>query len=63
MNYFPSPIWFALILTRSMTMDKLYSYRGAYLHTGNLGVSGFSCRIFSIFESSQFLTDLKDSGL
>ena len=34
--------------------------------TGHLGVSGFSYRMFLIFESSQlseFSTDLQDSGL
>ena len=37
-----------------------------FRNTGNLGVSGSSNRIFSIFESlqlSEFSTDLQDSGL
>ena len=61
-------IWYALILTRGMTLDKLLLPRSSsfFCITSNIGVSGFSCCIFSIFESSQlseFSTDLRDSGL
>ena len=67
MNYFGSPIWFALISTRGITLDKLLSPRSSnFLHYMYLEVSGFSYRIFFIFESSQlseFSTDLQDSGL
>ena len=58
-NYFRSPFWFALI--SSSDINERYaivkpsstSIFELFYMTTNLGISGFSCRIFLIFESSQ----------
>ena len=68
LDAFRSFIWFALISPRGMTLDNLLLPRSSsfFVIINYLGVSGFSCRIFSIFESSQlneFSTDLQDSSL
>ena len=54
LNYFRSPVWFAVISTRGMTLVKAFFYFNlpAFCISSNLGVSGFSCCIFFIFKDN-----------
>ena len=49
--YLRSPIWFALILARAITIDELSVFRCVFV-ARHPGVSGFCCSITLVFASS-----------